>query len=426
MTKILKPLLTGICMLVTAVLIAPNAVQAQEVLRIAAVVNDDVISVLDVENRLRLVLLESGLPNDAQTRRRLVSEVVRQLIDERLRMQEAERAGVRIGQRALDRELEKVAQSNKMTAEQLQNLFQQQNIDPITVRARLEANLAWQGIIRRRLRRLVDVGEDEIDEELERLRQALYKPQKLVREIFLAVENPDQEIEIRQSISRLRRQIEEGADFGALARTFSQSSSAEDGGEMGWVTSDQFQEDINAAIQALKPNELSPPIRSLGGYHLFQVLDERKPSTAEDPMDARLSLSQITIPIDSAAAQDVRAEARRTLLAARETIESCADVETSADEIEGAKTNQIDDVRLGDLSPALRDTLAPLQTAQTTDPLDLGRSMALITVCKRTQDNPNLPSRDEIRNKIGTERLNLVARRYLRDVRRDAFIDIRL
>lgn len=426
MIKNLNRLLTGICMIYAAALFTAPAVSAQEVLRIAAVVNDDVISVLDVENRLRLVLLESGLPNDAQTRRRLISEVVRQLIDERLRMQEAERTGVRIGARALERELEKVAKSNNMTSDQLRNLFRKQNVDPITVQARLEANLAWQGIVTRRLRRLVGVGEDEIDEELERLQQALSKPQKLVSEIFLAVENPDLEGEVRQSMSRLRRQILEGADFGALARTFSQSASAQDNGSLGWVTADQFQEDINAALRTLSTNDLSPPIRSIAGFHLFQVLDERQPTTAVDPLDAKLSLAQLTLPLDGEASAETRATLTQTLESLRDGIASCSDVDSSAASVEGARTNRVDDVRLGDLSPALRENLQTLQTGQTTQPLDLGRSLALITVCKRVQENSNLPSRNEIREKIGSERLNLVARRYLRDIRRDAFIDIRL
>lgn len=413
-------------MIYVAALVMAPAAPAQDVLRIAAVVNDDVISVLDVENRLRLVLLESGLPNDAQTRRRLINEVVRQLIDERLRMQEAERTGVRIGARALDRELEKVANSNNMTTDQLKTLFLRQNIDPTTVQARLEANLAWQGIVTRRLRRLVGVGEDEIDEELERLQQALNKPQKLVREIFLAVENPDLEGEIRQSISRLRRQISEGADFGALARTFSQSASAQQDGSLGWVTADQFQEDINAALRTLSTNDLSPPIRSIAGFHLFQVLDERQPSTDDNPLDAKLSLAQFTIPLDGEASTEARSAATQTLASLRNGIASCSDVDSSAASVEGARTSRVEDVRLGDLSPVLRENLQALDTGQTTQPLDLGRSIALITVCKRVEENANLPSRNDIREKIGTERLNLVARRYLRDIRRDAFIDIRL
>jgi len=406
--------------------IAVAPVQAQQVLRIAAVVNDDVISALDVENRLRLVLLESGLPNDAQNRRRLVSEVVRQLIDERLRMQEAERVGVRIGARAVDREFNKIAQSNNMTDEQLRDLFAQNKIEPATVRARLEAALAWQGIVTRRLRRQVAVGEDEIDEELERMREALSKPQKLVREIFLAVENPDLEAEIRQSISRLRRQILEGAEFGALARTFSQSASAENDGVIGWVTTDQFQEDINAALSDLQVNDLSPPIRSIAGFHLFQVLDERQPSAAADPLDAKLSLAQMTLALDSDATDETRATYLEAMASVRDNITSCADIDSTAAQVQGASTNRIDDIRLGDLSPVLRDSLMPLQTGETTQPLNLGRSIALITVCKRVQEDSNLPSRDEVREKIGLERLNLVARRYLRDIRRDAFIDIRL
>lgn len=421
-----KRLLPCISVFLIGLLVATADTKAQETLRIAAVVNDDVISVLDVENRLRLVLLESGLQNDRQTRRRLIGEVVRQLIDERLRMQEAERAGVRIGARALEREFSNIAKSNNMTPDQLKELFAKQNVDFSTLQARLEANLAWQGIVTRRLRRLVGVGEDEIDEELERLKEALSKPQKQVREIFLAVENPDRESEVRQSIARLRQQIQDGADFGALARTFSQSASAENYGDLGWVTTDQFQEEINAALSRLAPNQISQPIRSIAGYHLLQVLGERQPSAAADPLDAKVSLIQLTIPVDAAASQEDRAAALAAMASVRSDISSCADVEGQASALEGAKTNRVEDIRLGDLSVTLRENMMTLQTGQTTQPLDMGRSIGLITVCKRVDENSNLPTRNQIREKIGTERLNLVARRYLRDIRRDAFIDIRL
>ncbi|MDF1750846.1 MAG: SurA N-terminal domain-containing protein, partial [Alphaproteobacteria bacterium] len=169
-----------------------TSVQAQsqnDLMRIAAVVNDDIISVLDLEQRLRLAALSSNL--DQQTRQRLMPQVLRSLIDERLQLQEATANSVTATDGEIENEISNLAQRNNMPLNQLVALLASRGIDIQTLKNQYSAQIAWAKYVGRRLSRQVDVGEEEIDEELARLTAVADQPQKRVYEIFLGIDNPD-------------------------------------------------------------------------------------------------------------------------------------------------------------------------------------------------------------------------------------------
>ena len=228
--------LVGTALLIAVAVTVPS-VQAQQaqnnLMRIAAVVNDDIISVLDLEQRLRLAALSSNLNLDAQTRQRLMPQVLRSLIDERLQLQEATANSVTATDQEIENEIGNLAQRNNMNANQLAGLLASRGIDIQTLRNQYNSQIAWAKYVGRRLMRQVDVGEDEIDAELARLTEVADQPQKRVYEIFLGIDNPDEANEIRSNAERLLNQIRDGADFSSLARSFSQSGTASAGGGSG-------------------------------------------------------------------------------------------------------------------------------------------------------------------------------------------------
>src|SRR5271156_6311251 len=89
-------LLLGVCALALTALTGPAARAADEVERVAAVVNDDVISLHDLDQRLKLVLLSSNLPDSVETRSRVMPQVIQRLITEHLELQEAKKQKVEI------------------------------------------------------------------------------------------------------------------------------------------------------------------------------------------------------------------------------------------------------------------------------------------------------------------------------------------
>ncbi len=411
----LIPALVGVAALAICALPA----SAQDVMRIAAVVNDDIISIWDVENRMRLIALSTGTQLTNESRRRLTPQVLRNLIDDRLRLQEAKRLNIRVSTRDIAGSIEELEQRNNLPKGAARQVLAQNGIDFAVLEAQQEAIIAWQKIVQRRLRRQVDVGDDEVDEELRRLRSVQNLPQSLVSEIFLSVDSPDQERTIRANALRLIEQIRSGASFAEIARSFSQSATAAVGGDLGWVFPGQLDEELDKAISAMRPGQLSQPIRDFSGYHILQVRD-RRVFGAADPGNAKISIAQVLLPAVGGAAPTQQAN---DILAQA----SSCDALVEAGKAGGATiSTRLDNLVLGDLQKSMAETVAALEPGQAAAPIPQGSGLVLIMLCNRGAAEAVLPSREEIEMRIGQSRLDLLARRYLRDLRRAAFVDIRV
>src|ERR671916_1850674 len=94
----------------------PAAGQAPEI-RIAAVVNDEVVSVFDLVSRMQIVMLSSNIPDTPELRERMGRQVLRSLIDERLQLQEAKRQNVTVSDADVEKALLQIAQQNNMSTE---------------------------------------------------------------------------------------------------------------------------------------------------------------------------------------------------------------------------------------------------------------------------------------------------------------------
>lgn len=397
-------------------LCALPAMAQQAVLRIAAVVNEEIISLYDLDSRLRLIMLNSGLQPTQENFRRLAPDILRQLIDERLRVQEATKTGVSVSDNDVTAEMDGIGARNNIGPGQIDGFLQQRGIDPATLRAQIKANIAWARLVNRRLRRDSEIGEDEIDLELERLRQSLDKPQNRVFEIFLPVDNIEREGDIRRGAESLVAQLRAGAPFSEVARTFSQSSTARVGGDLGWQPSGALPFEVEEVLDRLQPGQVSDPIRTMTGFAIIRLADRRL-IQAVDPGLARLELVQVSGTGDGAAA------ALETL---RGQSNDCDALEVGAEQIPGLSAVRVEEVLLRDLPQEVRDAVMTLKAGSISPTIALPDRQVMLGICSRQDPPTPLPSRDEIRDRLQRERLDLLARRYLRDLRQAAFIDIRM
>lgn len=414
---ILAPILLALL-----IVMAPQQSQAQNVLRIAAVVNDRVISALDVINRMKFVLWSSGVPNTPENRRRLSKQILRNLIDEELQSQEANRLNVKVNDRDVDKAFADIARRNKMTADGLSNILLRNRVPESTLRRQLRVQIAWGRAISRRLRRDVKVSDEEVDGEIERAEVQRNKPLYRVAEIFLSVDDPDQDERTRLSAVRLVGQIRDGADFSALASAFSQSTSAPAGGNLGWVHAGRLSRELDDALLKLEPNQVSEPIRTLSGYYILYLLDRREPES-EVSGKTVVDLHQIVLPPAGAAetasqnalAEDIRAALR-----------SCDDLPNMIQQIGTPESGPIGKIKLQELPKELRSAVSGLKIGEPSAPVvsAAGRTLVLM-VCDKIEPKKKKLSRGAIRRKLQQSRAELVARRYLRDLRRSAFVDLR-
>ena len=186
------------------ILLAPtDRASAQETVGIAAVVNNEAISIPDLVARIDIAIVASRLRASEDLRRQLAPQVLRSLIDERLKVQEAERLGVTVREAEMANARRSVEQRNGIAAGGLDDFLRSQGLDVATVTDQLRAEILWSKLVRGRLGVAVSVGEGEVDEALARLEANRGRPEYRVAEIFLAVESSEQEGEVGAAATSL-------------------------------------------------------------------------------------------------------------------------------------------------------------------------------------------------------------------------------
>lgn len=420
-----RSLAIAICLLLASILPVSQQVKAQQsVLRIAAIVNSDVISMFDLEARARLAIVVGKLDNTALNDRRFISQVLRDLIDEKLKIQEAESLNIRINKREVDQEILRISANSNLSPNQFFDALLARNVTEDVYRQYIGSQIQWLKVARRQLRRQIQVSDDDVEDELARITEALRQPQKKLFEIFLETPDPDLDTEIRRTALQIIDRFRQGASFPDLARAFSNGSSASSGGELGWAAVSQLRPELQSEAAKLSRGEISDPIQTFTGYYILYVEDERQTTVDQD--EARLEIVQISLPLSQNASDADRSAALAALNAERPALQSCADAQALGDRVDNIRATRIPDIRLGDMNQQLKQAVQTAQPGDVSGPISAARSVSLVVVCERNDAGFNLPSRDEIRNRIGAERMELLSRRYLRDLRRDAFIDIRL
>ena len=216
----------GVYSLVALTLAYTFPVIAQQTLRIAAIVNDEIISFYDLQSRLEFVMFSSRLPNNADVRERISFQVLNRLINEKLKLQEAKRQKIKIARKQIDAAIGQIEKQNKLSTGEMHKLLNNRNIDPYSYESRVESEIAWHRIIRKTLAKSGAIDNEAIDEQIQLIQRNKGKPEYLVREIYISFDSVKMPASARQLADRLYHQIINGARFDGVARSFSQSASA--------------------------------------------------------------------------------------------------------------------------------------------------------------------------------------------------------
>ncbi len=410
-----------------AILAAVGApTRAQEVERIAAIVNQDVISTSDVTSRLGLALLASGLPSTPDNVEALRPQVLRALINEALQRQEAARFDITADEADVQQAVETIAANNGVAPDVLMGALDQAGVPRQTLYDQIRTTLAWRNLIRARLAPQVDITEDEIDAHIDRVSQTVGMTETLLAEIFLEITNPGDTAEVLALAEQLAGEIAGGAQFPAIARQFSQSTSAAAGGDLGWVIEGQLGGELDAAVARLQPGRLSEPIVVPGGVFLMLIRD-RRVVTAGDPADAEIEVASLTVRLPSGATQATADQMMASMRQVQETVRGCDQFAAIAETLVGAGPLERRRTRVGGLDQAIASRVGAAPVGEPTgwQPLETNDGATLHMVCDRIADTDAEIDRDQVRRTIGEERIERLARRYLRDLRNAAYVELR-
>jgi len=198
---------TRILSMALALFLAAAPGSARDIEGIAAVVNDQVISLYDVDQRVDLFFATSGIEKSPEMTERMRDQVLRSLVDEKLQMQEATRVEIQIEETEIEKRMELLAKQDNRTLDGIKEFLESKSIEENTLKAQIRAELAWNQFVRRNFGGRIKVGDPEIEEQYEKAVKAVNQTRYLVSEILLNLDNFSTEEQVRQLSGEIVRQL---------------------------------------------------------------------------------------------------------------------------------------------------------------------------------------------------------------------------
>ena len=224
---------------------------------------------------------------------------------------------------------------------------------------------------------------------------------------------------------QLVQQIRGGAQFEAIAAQFSQSAMGNSGGDMGWMGADQLRLELARVVAEMDVGGVSDPIPTTEGLHIVRLRDRRK-VLVSDPSQIRVQLLQITLPVPDGSDDNVVASQSAFAEQVRSDIDGCGDMTSLAEELNSGNSGDLGWVFVNDLPQVFRKHLLELEIGVPSPPVRSEFGVHLVMVCDRDDPNQSFGERETVRARMEVARLEVLARRLLRDLRRSAFVDLRV
>ena len=403
--------------------------------RIVAVVNDDIITAQELQDRLAFAAKNIQEPLSATQKQALINAQLSELIEEELLLQYADEKGYSVTSEQIDQTIANIERENKRASGSFLAFAGDQRDSALRS---IKTSILTQMITQRELQQLANVSDREVARVVDGIisRQD-ENAEKELAQIFLPVDESSEEGDVKKTIERLYTQLtKEKASFDSLARAYSRDRSATAGGVLGWFRMGELVPAIENAVDGLGKGEVSPPTRSSNGWHIFKVLDERVPDMPNLEEVTELRLIQLYAPIDSTLGTPARLQNQRRA----EMFEALAeDLETQQqfeEMVEAQKEKSPLYIASGDmgwvstegLAKDLRSALQNTQANQIVGPVTNESGTYLFYVAdRREQTSPALEKiRGRVKQRLISRQTDLEFRRLIRDLRRRAFIENRL
>lgn len=442
----------GLAFAILFVLLAAPA-SAMQRAEIAAVVNSDIITTMDVDTRL---LLNTGGRAVSTTQRQAAeTSILNELIDESLKRQEAESLDISVDEQEVEQAFATVAAGNKMQPDQFRSELRRAGIPVEAFYDKLRTDIAWNQVVRRKLRPKVAVSENDIDAVFDTMARTDGEPQYRIAEIFLEADMLSDTGPVERRMAELINQMERGARFSDVAKKYSEAPGASRGGDMGWLTLDQMERDFQPVVLNMQPGQLSKPFKSAKGYHVLYMIDKKAPTgAAPQPAAAAqpavlgpqmVRLQQLFMPVDPNEPDALKNTKMVRATALKKEIANCEDMNAKKAEFDSPLSGDLGMVALKDLPEAVAKEVETLNIGEVSRPMMNQKGIFVLMVCERPMpaviqpatpaspasavnaDNRNNEmAREEIANTLGMQKLDAMQDRYLQDLRAAAFIDRRI
>jgi peptidyl-prolyl cis-trans isomerase SurA len=405
---------------------------------IVAIVNTEVITRNELEERMRTVeqrMRQQGvaLPPPDQLRRQLLER----LIVDRAQIELAKEMGIRVDDTMLDAAVARIAESNKMSVQQFRNQLEHEGMTFAKFREEIRNEIIMQRVREQEVDNKIQIQESEVDNYLAAEADATANQQELdIAQILIRVPesaSPEQIAKSRKRAEEVMQKIKAGGNFAQLAATYSDSSDALSGGDLGWRNRDRLPQLFAEAVAGLNQGDVSQIVKSANGFHILKLVGKRTPSVLKGgsaaPGVTQTHARHILIKVNQVV---TAADARRKLLDLKQRIENkSATFEELAklysNDGSAAKGGDLGWLYPGDTVPEFERAMDALQPGQLSEPIESQFGYHLIQVTERkTEDVSKERKRMAARQAIRERKLEEATEDWLRQIRDRAYVEIRL
>ncbi len=248
---------------------------------IKAIVNDDIITTADLNDRVNLVMLMTGGKAAQGGMENLRNDILQALIDEKIKFQAARMVNQKVDENEVNTAISFIEKQNKMPPGMLGKLFAQEGVRIESFKEQIRAQLAWRNFVRAAVSRKAKDSPFDVDRLVQKeLKEKGSVTEYLVAEIFIPIHAQSTKNDAKATADRVRKAAS-SARFGELARNFSESPSRTEDGIRGWIIKDQLPPTLDKAITSLKVGGISQPIEIAEGYFIFKLLNKRSISSTD-------------------------------------------------------------------------------------------------------------------------------------------------
>ena len=412
---------------------APPPVEIPED-RIAAKVNDAVITEYDLRQRILLYISTSSLQETPEIVAKLRGQILTQLVTEQLQIQEARRKNITVSPTDVDKSIDRIVNDNHLTKEQLAGLLAKGGVDMSTLRSQIAVQIAWQKTVQDEFQDRVNITPQDVDAEIARLSEGADRTHFLVSSIFLAVDNSDMDAKVLKDAQDIYAQLQAGGRFETVAREFSQSPTAAAGGDLGWVHQGQLPAELDAALQKMEAGAVSQPIRSTGGYYILGLRDRQEGSGFKAPDPATLApvgpltVARLLLPVGANPPKALMDNVMKIAVQIHDHINGCDTLPKLTEQVHGLIYQDLAKMglKVTDLSPEIQAAIAKAGPGEATPPFKSPAGLEMMVRCDKrapVKTPWQAPTRRDVEEALFDQQITMLSRRYMRDLRRSANVE---
>ncbi|MBU2167194.1 MAG: peptidylprolyl isomerase [Alphaproteobacteria bacterium] len=387
---------------------------------IVATVNDRIITGYDLRQRMLLIIIMSEVQPTAENVAQIQREALDMLIEEHLQAEEiAKFPTLIITDEEVDTEIAAMAEQAGMAPDQYIQALASAGIHARTIREQIRTAIGWRELVGGRFASRARVSRSQVEQSLRKYEEAATKKQYLIGEIYIDANRVGGMQSAITGGQQLIQQMIQGAPFQAVAQQFSAAPTAVRGGDAGWVVEGTVAPALQQAFDNLDIGQLSNPIVVEGGVYIIYMRDKREGSAT-----SLVQLSQIMVELpETATDAEVEAAARR-LMAVRPEL-TCQTMVARAASEPGLLGSDLGESDVLNLAPQFQPFARSAEVGQVSEPIRTPLGLHLVGVCGRRVGSADLPTYRDVESQLLRANLAMLGRRYMRDLRADALIEMK-